>query len=412
MTSPVSPVAGGGLAAIGVLLFCVVSTAIGRGTGESYGVFLLPLGADLGWDRGALASVYALYMAAHGVGSPMAGALFDRFGARFIYFLGFVMLGVGYGIAGYITELWQLYLCVGLLGGLGASMVGIVPAQALISRWFDRNLATAMAIGYAGMGMGTLIMAPYAQIAIDNFGWRGAYGAIAVLFAVLLPIALLLPWRRIMAGADGNPRRTKISGEGAGPTLRQVTKTLPFWAFFAIFGFTAVGVFGISLQTVAFLVEQGVGDLEAAGAFGSAGMLSFIGMAATGIAADRFDRRVVATVSYCLTILGIGALWMILITGSFLFIPVFVICFGLSMGARGPILTTMIAQRFAGRGLGAIYGSINLGQGLGAGGGAWLTGALYDWTGGYETGFVVCAFCCVIGIALFWLVPAIRPAKP
>jgi uncharacterized membrane protein YedE/YeeE len=43
----------------------------------------------------------------------------------------------GYFIAGQLAQLWQFYLCIGLLGGLGASAIGMVPAAALISRWFD-----------------------------------------------------------------------------------------------------------------------------------------------------------------------------------------------------------------------------------------------------------------------------------
>ena len=59
---------------------------------------------------------------------------------------------------------------LGILGGLGASMVGVISAQSLVSRWFDKNLGTALSIAYAGQGLGVLIMAPLSQISIDRFG--------------------------------------------------------------------------------------------------------------------------------------------------------------------------------------------------------------------------------------------------
>ena len=49
---------------------------------------------------------------------------------------------------------------------------------------------------------------------------------------------------------------------------------------------------------------------------------------------------------------------------------IFIVTFGLSAGARGPIITSLIAKIFAGSGLASIYGASNLGQGIGAATGA------------------------------------------
>ncbi|MBT5263832.1 MAG: MFS transporter [Rhodospirillaceae bacterium] len=398
------------LAALGVLAFCFLMTAIGRGTGESYAVFLLPLTAEFGWHRAEATSVYSFYMAATGLASPLAGIVFDRFGPRVSYGVGLTCLASGYFAAGWIDQLWQFQVAVGLFGGVGAAMVAIVPAQALISRWFERNMATAMSLAYAALGFGTLIVAPTAQIAIQAVGWRASYQGMGAVFLVLLPIILLMPWRRISGGADGRGGRSKYQS-GDGPTLKQAFRMPAFWAFFVIFALTAVAVYGVSLQSVAYLVEQGFEELEAASAFGFAGMLSFAGMTLTGIAADRWGRAVVATASYSLTLIGIAALFLVQAHPSFVLVVVFVIFFGLSMGARGPIITTLIAKLFAGRGLGSIYGTVNLGQGVGAAGGALMTGLLYDLTGGYDLGFAICAGAALIGIALFWMVPEIRTGR-
>jgi len=90
---------------------------------------------------------------------------------------------------------------------------------------------------------------------------------------------------------------------------------------------------------------------------------------------------------------------------------VFVIGFGLSAGARGPIISTLMAEIFAGKGLASIYGATNLGQGLGAATGAFLSGFLFDLTDGYNFGFLVCSIFTLLGAILFWIVPQIRYAK-
>ena len=71
-----------------VLGFCIVLTALSRGAGETFGVFLLPLSEHFSWERAQVASVYSVYMVSLGVGSLLSGLLFDRFGPRSNYVLG------------------------------------------------------------------------------------------------------------------------------------------------------------------------------------------------------------------------------------------------------------------------------------------------------------------------------------
>ncbi len=399
------------IAALLVLLLCVVMTALSRGSGETFTVFLLPLSDQFGWERAAVASVYSVYMVALGIGSLLAGMTFDNFGARFNYLTGCLLLAVGYGVASQLSSLWQFYLVVGIGGGIGSAMIGIIPSQSLVSRWFDRRLSSALSVAYAGQGLGTLCLVPLAQLSLDGMGWQSTYLAGGVLFSVLFVVSLFLPWRVIARGAVDNPRKTASGKATGGPALSDALKTRAFWGFTGIFCFTAIGIFGISLQVVAYLVEHGFSKVNAALAFGLVGMLTFPGMALTGVAADYWPKHRVATLSYCLSFIGIAALAMLQVQASNIWLGLFVITFGLSAGARGPIITTLMAVYFSGRGLASIYGAANLGQGVGAAIGAFTAGYLYDLTGGYASGFVFCAIFTFLGASLFWIVPEIRYAE-
>lgn len=396
---------------LSVLCFCLCITALSRGMGETFGVFLLPLSGHFGWERATVTSVYSMYMVSLGIGSLLSGLAFDRYGARFNYSLGIALLTVAYGLAGRLSELWQFYFTVGICAGLGAAMVGIVPTQSIVSRWFDKRLATALSVAYAGQGLGALMMVPLAQLAIVQFEWSGAYRYAGYLFLAVFLIVALLPWERIEQGASNNPRRAVKGKSKGGISLREAVKTTAFWGFFFIFASTAIGIFGISLQTVAYLIERGFSEVESALAFGIVGMLSFAGMTLTGLAADRWPGHIVASVSYALSFIGIAALALLQVYNNWVLLGIFVLTFGLSAGARGPIVTTLMAKTFAGKGLASIYGASNLGQGLGAALGAFGSGLLFDLTAGYNTGFILCTLFTLIGAALFWLVPEIRYAK-
>ncbi len=393
-----------------VLGLCVVMTALSRGAGETFSVFLLPVGDHFVWERASVASIYSVYMVSVGVGSLFSGMTFDRLGARFNYLFGTLVLAAVYSVAGSLSQLWQFYLVLGIGGGIGASMIGLVPTQSLVSRWYNRRLSTALSVGYASQGLGTLMLVPLMQIFIERVGWQSAYQYLGWGFVLVFLFVLLLPWRVMEAGAPDNPRKSPGGRSPGGISLREALRTRAFWAFFSIFGTTAIGIFGVGLQSVAYLIERGYSDLEAALAFGVVGTLSFAGMVLTGIAAEFWPRHLVASVSYTLSLAGIAALALLQVRVSPILLLVYIIGVGLSSGARGPIITTLMAVLFSGRGLASIYGAANLGQGVGAGIGAIVTGLLFDLTGSYNAGFVFCAISLLSGLTLFWVIPEIRHA--
>jgi MFS family permease len=398
-----------------IFAFCMMMIATSRGMGETYGIFLLPLTDHFGWNRASVTSVYSVYMVSYGLGSLLSGLVFDRLGPQANYSIGLAMLAGCYGFAGQLQSLVAFYVVVGVCGGVGAAMVGIVPTQSLISRWFKRKRTTALSIAYAGQGIGVMLLAPAAQMAISALGWQSAYQLASDGFIACFILILFLPWRRIAAGADNVTEtattRPKVPQAAPGLSLGAAIYRLEFWGFFTIFGASAISVFGVSLQAVAYLVEQGFSKVEAAFAFGFVGMLTILGIALTGILAERFPRHIVATGSYGLTIAGITALAALQFYQSWALLVIFVVCFGLSAGARGPIITAQMAELFAGRGLASIFGATNIGQGCGAALGAFLAGFLYDMTGGYNTGFTVSLIFAIVGMAVFWLVPAIRHGR-
>ena len=394
-----------------VLFFCLAMTSLSRGSGESFGVFLLPLSSHFSWDRASVASIYSVYMVSLGLGSLLSGMAFDKFGPRFNYMFGIGLLVIAYGFLRNLSSVWQFYIMLGVFGGIGAAMVGVIPAQSLVSRWFDKNLGTALSIAYAGQGLGVLIMAPLSQISIDHFGWQTSYKYISYVFILLFVIASFVPWNLISKGAQNNPRGTRNGKAVGGMSLIEAIKTKTFWGFFFIFGFTAIGIFGISLQIVAYLVYIGFTEVQAALSFGIAGILNFAGMVLTGLAADRWPRHIVATISYILSFVAIISLALMQLYPSAILLILFIVGFGLSAGARGPIITTLMAEIFAGKGLASIYGATNLGQGLGAATGALLAGLLFDLTGDYNFGFLLCSIFTFLGAILFWTVPQIRYAQ-
>ena len=402
--------------ALCIFAFCMLMIASSRGMGETYGIFLLPLSDNFGWNRARVTSIYAVYMVSFGFGSLLSGIAYDQFGPRFNYSFGLLLLSACYGFAGSLSSIVDFYLVIGVCGGLGAAMVGIVPMQSLISKWFIHKRTTALSIAYSGQGIGVMVLAPTSQFMIEAFGWQGAYSFVSYGFIVMLVLVLLLPWRRIAKGvhvASTKNQKTSIEAPHSSTeiSLREAIYRAEFWGFFTIFGASAISIFSVSLQLVAYLVEQRISIVQAAFAFGCMGMLTILGITVTGILSERYPRHLIASISYGLTLIGILALAALQFYFSWALLVLFIVTFGFSAGARGPIVTAQMAEMFAGRGLASIFGATNVGQGCGAALGAFMAGYLFDLTGSYNTGFVMSLIFAVLGLSMFWFVPAIRHSK-
>ncbi|KAA0890938.1 MFS transporter [Pusillimonas sp. ANT_WB101] len=398
------------------LLLGFVFNAIGRGVGDTYIVFILPLSAEFGWNRSEISSVYSVYMLATGLSAPFVGMLFDRFGPRVVYSCGLGCLGLAYVTAGSLNHLWQFYLCVGVAGGLGVASLGMVPAASLVSRWFRGNTGTALGVAYAGLGCGTLLIVPLAQYMSVSVGWRDAYHVLGGVLLVLLPFIVLIPWKALWAGpgvgghtADFSQARKHEAASAKG-TLRAAIRTPAFWSLAQVFGFTGLAMYTILVQTIAFLVETGMAPLQAASAYGVAGMLSVGGVMASGALADRIGYRRTVAGSFVFTLIGIASLLGLSHNPSPWLLVTFIGFFGIAQGARGPVVSGLCAKIFPGAGLATIYGVIYACMSMGAATGSLVSGVLHDVTGGYRAGFMFSMVCVVIAIAPFWTSSSLKQA--
>lgn len=396
-----------------VLLVCFIFNLMGRGVGDTYMAFLLPLGSEFGWHRSQMTSVYSALMVVVGLASPLVGMVFERFGPRVLYGCGLVLLGSGHFLAGQLQQLWQFYLCISMLGGLGVSAMGMVPASALLSRWFNGRLSTAIGLAYAGFGCGSLLMVPLAQALINEYGWRDAYRLIGGTLLLLSPAVLLLPWGTIRAG---HPRRLSmqkapILQASATTPLREAMRHRPFWMLVQVMFFTAVAMYLIIVQSVAYLIDIGFAPLAAATAFGTAAMLSVVGVSTSGWLADRFGHKPAATASFTGTFLGVVLLYVMSYHSTHWLLGGYVVLFGIFQGARGPIIASLSARLFPGHGQATIYGAIYACMSIGSGVGAMLSGVLHDLTGGYRAAFLLSMACVLLAATPFWTSSKLIPAE-
>ena len=370
-----------------VLLICFTLNVVGGGLFQTFSVFLLPIMRDFQVDKGALSAVVSFTLVTSGLMGPFAGTLFDRFGPLKIYGAGLCLLAMGYYMASQADNVIGLYVTLGLMIGLGNSMIGGVPHAALVSRWFKERSGVAMGVIFSAGGISILIWSPTSQLLIDTQGWRATYVTFSIVLICLLPVLFFIPWRQILQGHPNHaaPKdETLPAEEVVNWTLPRALRTSSFWGLFSVYFFTGGCTVGLSIHMVSYLISADISPLEAATAFGISGSLAPLGMIGFGYLGDLIGRARTAKISYVLTALSIIGLYFVKhplptdwhseawILGFSIF------CFGVTSGSRGPMVSSLCMQIFSGARIGGIYGSISLGGGLGSAFGAWQGGLLQD----------------------------------
>jgi MFS family permease len=392
-----------------ILAAAFTTFTISAGLMHSYTVFLVAFVEQFGWSRGATSIAYSVSQLVAGGSSPVVGMLVDRLGPRRLLLLGGGLLVIGLLGSAMIAHLWQIVVLYGIVMTFGANCLGLVVFVPILSRYFVRHRGMAISIVQSANGFARALSAPLVEAAILGIGWRSTYLVQAgFMAAMVFPLAA---WFRRAdparlgsreEGAETAPASSLAIAPRGGWTLAEAMRTPHFWLLFAVYLFTGLGSFFVSLHQLAFAVDRGFDKLYAADVLGMGAFLAIFGTIITGTLSDYIGREVSAIMAYGFSIVGV--ICALFITGpdqSWL-LWLHACLFGLTWGARGPAITAKTADLFPGAQLGAILGVITIGSGVGAALGSWGAGFIFDLSGSYELAFALSIVSYLCGVVAFW----------
>jgi MFS family permease len=384
---------------------------------HSYAVFLLAFIEEFRWSRAETSIAYSVSQLVAGGSSPLVGALVDRLGPRRLLVLGGVLLFAGLAGCALISALWQDVLFYGIVMTIGANCLGLVVFVPLLSRQFVRRRGMAISIVQSANGFGRAASAPLVQFLISTIGWRETFWAQAAFIAAAVPLLAALFRRAARYPVASAPAvTTPDSVESPLPagswTLSDAIRTPHFWLLFAVYLFTGLGSFLVSLHQLAFAVDIGFDKLYAAGVLGIGSFLAIGGTIVTGTLSDYIGREWSAILAYGISIIGVVCALLITSPDQHFLLWLHACFFGLTWGARGPAITAKTADLFPGGRLGTILGVITIGSGIGSAVGSWAAGWIFDLSGSYRLAFLLSIAAYLCGCIAFWALrrpPVLRP---
>ena len=381
--------------------FVAQFVAVGVQTSVS-AVFAPQMLDEFGWSRTAFFFADTMGQIILMIVGLILGPRVDRFGSRPIMLLGVAICVPALVYMSQVDSYWEYFVVRGVFVITGASMAGFLVASVTVSKWFVTKRGQALGWTSMGVSMAGIIWPTLTQLGmIEPLGWRTAWvvlGAIAL--AVLVPVSLLMRRRPEDYGMVPDGEDTQISSAqqraaerdfATSLTRREAVRTPAFYLIVLIFGVSVVGIFAILLHGVLFLGEHGFDAALAAGLVAVMSILSGVTKPPWGWALDRFDSRLVGSVSFAIAAAGFvlvvlaadsGSAW--LVAGSF-------VVMGIGIGGNIPIQEMIWAEYFGRRHLGAVR-SLGFPVAMGISASTPVAVAVYaDLVGSYDGAFYTCA---------------------
>jgi MFS family permease len=387
-----------------VIVACgIVMTCIGIGSMLSLGVFLQPMSEAMGWSRTGISLAALLNFLCMGVGSFFWGALSDRFGTRAVVLAGGILLGGGLVGASQAATLGQFQLLFGVVVGVAAGSF-YAPMTATTTRWFVEHRSLAVALVSAGLGLGSMTVAPLVGWIISHYDWRVAMLVIGDLaWLLLIPAALLV--RNPPAAAPAPP----LAPGALAPREFTVAEALrtPQFAAIALTHFACCAAHsGPIFHMVTNVIDHGISAMAATTVLSAAGLASLSGRVICGLLADRLGAKRVLIVGLAIQAAAVG---LYLVTRELAGFYALALMFGLAYGGVMPLYAIVVREYFGARIMGATFGAVAFASTLGMALGPWLGGVLYDSFGSYAWLFVGSFG---IGLGAVAIAFAFRPPAP
>ena len=371
----------------------------------SFAVFLRPMAEEFGWSRQAMAMAFGVAPLIGAMGSPVAGYLVDRLGARRIILPSLAIAGLALAARAYVEPPFWHLVALFAVTGIGAGGGSPIAYARMVSSWFDQRRGLALGVAIAGSALGAMLHPPVAQALIDRYGWRNAY---LMLGAVILGVGLPVVAR--FARPIGTTRARGLGLGGAvdcGATTREGLTSPLFWVLFAVLLVDSLANSSITIHLPAMLTDRGIPAAQSAIALSAMGAAAIAGRLATGWLLDRVFASYVSITLLLASAVGVLVLARAESAAAGAFGAALV---GFGMGGEGDVTPYLLSRYFGLRSFSTLYGGMFTATAVAWAIGPTLMGRTHDATGSYASQLMTLTVALLGAAALMLTLP--RYARP
>ena len=361
------------------------------------GNFIVPICDELGCGRSEISVFNTAYWLSMIPALPVAGRILAKYDTRKVMTVSTLAVALAAGAMGFYTAPW-MWICSGIVFGTFGCCVFTIPLVSMIGNWFHKRTGVAMGIATAVSALAIVVLSPFLQGCISQFGWRNAYFVEALIVVVFaLPWTIFVfrdepaQWDAEAYGLDDQANaelqeRTGLDFHGQpGVPLMRALRSVPLVMLFLFAGIAAMIGSGFDSHLPGYANSLGLSAefgayLVSALAFGS-----FCEKLIMGWVNDRFGVWAGVTTEFVMVCVGVAGL---LALRDPTLLLVFTFLFGVQDSFTNVSLPLLVRKVFGSRDYTQIFSWTRMGAGIFGSFAAVLVGLSYDVTGSYTPAFL------------------------
>ena len=365
---------------------------ISFGIRHSMGLYLLPISNYLNTGRELFGFAAALQVLMVGVGSPIFGALSDKYGSGRASLLGITFVILGLVWMSYVNSSFDIIGSQALFG-LGSAGCGTAVVMGAVGKSVKAESRTlSLGIVMAAGSLGQFIMVPFIGYLIKFIGWSQSLIYLSFIAAIMFIFSFALNFSG----------KSELSKKGTSQTLKEALREAFQSKSFNLLtlGFFVCGfhVTFVAVHLPAFIEDQNLPFWVGGWALALIGLFNVIGTIYFGYLGDRFSKKNLLALLYSLR--GLLFLIFIFLPKTELTVLLFACILGILWLSTVPLTSGIITVVFGPYYMSMLYGIAFLSHQIGSFLGSWIGGRLFDYYGSYDSMWWICVILGFISAAM------------
>lgn len=356
-----------------VIAGCLIA-AVTNGIRTTFGLFTLPMTADLGLSREAWGMAMAIQNLVWGATQPFAGAIADKYGTARVIVFGLVLYAAGVALMVVSPTALLLDLTAGILCGVGIA----TSSFSIVMVAFGRNVpqekrSLIFGVATAASSFGQFAFAPIGQGFISAFEWEKALVYLAVFLIAVIPLAYAL------RGKTENP-----TGHADLRFMEALSRAWGYGSYrLLVIGFFVCGfhLAFINVHMPAYLVQCGLTPEVGSWSIAIIGLFNIAGSLSAGYFGGKLPKQLLLASIYFSRAVAIALFMIFPVTELSAYL--FAAAMGFLWLSTVPLTAGLVALFFGARYMGMLYGVAFFSHQVGSFVGVWLGGYAFDVTGSY-----------------------------
>ena len=354
------------------------------GIRHSSGLYLIPISEHIQTGREVFGFAIAVQFLMIGIGSPIFGAVADKYGSSVAGLYGVIFFLIGLYMMSLVDGSFLLILSQ-IIFGFGCAGCGTAVILGAVGKAVTgKNQTLALGVVMAAGSLGQFLIVPLAGVMIELSDWQRSIIYLCFISLIMILFAITLTTKSFKSGNDDKTAQSLSS------VLNDAFINKSYVLLTAGFFVCGFHVSFVATHLPAYLDDLSLPLWIGSWSLALIGLFNVFGTLYFGYLGDTKSKKNLLVILY--TLRALLFLIFIFLPKTEITVLIFAALLGILWLSTVPLTSGIISVIFGSKYMSMLYGFAFLSHQVGSFMGSWFGGRLYDFYGSYEVMWWACVF--------------------